>query len=187
MTVRGPRPDARWRDHAAMHASNASVSPSHTKHRSPHGGTAAGARSVKREFGHSSGRWKLIMCLPAYTDTIANGLFDFGPVDPATYRLRVVGKSGWRTSFPGSTVTNTATLDSNTAPAGDGGRPSTDTDPADVTVFTNSIAGFVYRDLNNNGVFDPGEPSAVSDIHGHYEINGLAPGPYTVRAVQPAG
>lgn len=45
----------------------------------------------------------------------------------------------------------------------------------------------VYADLNNNGVLDPGEPSAVTDIHGNYEINGLAPGTYTIRTVTPAG
>jgi len=35
--------------------------PSQTKHRSPHGGFAAGARSVNVVFCHSAGRWKLII------------------------------------------------------------------------------------------------------------------------------
>jgi subtilisin-like proprotein convertase family protein len=45
----------------------------------------------------------------------------------------------------------------------------------------------VYSDLNNNGVLDPGEPSTTTESHGLYEIAGLAPGTYTIRAVPPAG
>ncbi len=50
-------------------AFNAAAVPSHTKHRSPHGGLAAGARSVNDAFCQSDGRWKLIIWSPTYTDT----------------------------------------------------------------------------------------------------------------------
>jgi protocatechuate 3,4-dioxygenase beta subunit len=39
----------------------------------------------------------------------------------------------------------------------------------------------VYLDLNNNGVRDIGEPTAVTDTNGQYFFGGLAGGTYTVR------
>jgi choice-of-anchor A domain-containing protein/RHS repeat-associated protein len=44
-----------------------------------------------------------------------------------------------------------------------------------------------YLDLNNNGQPDPGEPTAVSDVNGHYSFANLAPGTYTVREEQQPG
>jgi hypothetical protein len=44
----------------------------------------------------------------------------------------------------------------------------------------------VYLDTNNNGVYDAGEPSAVTDQNGSYQIGALGAGDYTVRvAAQP--
>lgn len=45
----------------------------------------------------------------------------------------------------------------------------------------------VYIDTNGNGQLDSGEPSAVSDATGHYEIANVAPGTYTVRQVAVSG
>lgn len=46
----------------------------------------------------------------------------------------------------------------------------------------------LYVDLNNNGVFDGGEPTAVSDKDGNYSITAtLNNGSYSVREVVPAG
>jgi len=55
----------------------------------------------------------------------------------------------------------------------------------------------IYVDLNKNGRFDAGEPTAITqadnpatknvDETGWYEIKGLGPGTYTVREVVPAG
>jgi streptogramin lyase len=39
----------------------------------------------------------------------------------------------------------------------------------------------VYVDLNNDGNFDAGDPSAVTNAVGYYVINGVAPGAYPVR------
>lgn len=57
---------------------------------------------------------------------------------------------------PGSTVTNTARLNYDTAPTN--GRPETpiDTNLVSFTINTNSIAGQTYRDSNNNGIYEPG-------------------------------
>ena len=41
----------------------------------------------------------------------------------------------------------------------------------------------VYLDDNNNGQFDPGEPSQVTDDNGAYGFTGLMPGNYAVREV----
>src|SRR5579862_7662411 len=45
----------------------------------------------------------------------------------------------------------------------------------------------VFLDLNNNGVFNAGEPSVLSNLVGDYVFTGLAPGNYVVGAVTPAG
>ncbi|HJT36286.1 MAG TPA: DUF4214 domain-containing protein [Pirellulales bacterium] len=39
----------------------------------------------------------------------------------------------------------------------------------------------VYIDLNNNGRFDPGEPTSTPDQNGNYQFALAAPGTYTVR------
>src|SRR5262249_18330771 len=72
------RPPSRWTGPSATaaptsvnKACNASTVPSHTKHRSPQGGTAAGARNVNASRRHTSGRCRLIICCPARTRTTA--------------------------------------------------------------------------------------------------------------------
>ena len=51
----------------------------------------------------------------------------------------------------------------------------------------NPLAGqVVFVDLKGDGTLDPGDPSAVTDASGFYQIGGVAPGTYTVRlAVSP--
>jgi hypothetical protein len=44
-----------------------------------------------------------------------------------------------------------------------------------------------YADLNNNGIYDTGEPSGFANAHGDYSINGLAPGTYIIREVRQEG
>ncbi|MCA9185751.1 MAG: VCBS repeat-containing protein [Planctomycetales bacterium] len=43
----------------------------------------------------------------------------------------------------------------------------------------------IYVDLDNNGVLDIGEPSAVTDAAGNYTIGGLPPGTFIVREIAP--
>ncbi len=45
----------------------------------------------------------------------------------------------------------------------------------------------VYLDTNNNGVFNPGEPSVLTDAKGHYSFSKLPPGTYYVRQVPQPG
>ncbi len=50
------------------------------------------------------------------------------------------------------------------------------------------LAGVTFfLDANNNGVLDPGETSTVTDASGNYTFDGLLPGIYLVREVQPSG
>lgn len=45
----------------------------------------------------------------------------------------------------------------------------------------------VYIDVNNDGVWQAGEPSTFTNELGEYVLGGLEPGEYIVRAVAPAG
>ena len=43
----------------------------------------------------------------------------------------------------------------------------------------------VYLDLNNDGILDAGEPTAVTDANGFYEFTDQLPGDYVIREVEP--
>ena len=111
-------------------------------------------------------------------------------------------------ALPGATVTNTATV---TAPAGVtetniNNNSATDIDT--ISVSLRSISGFVFVDLNRNGIRDAGEPpisgvslsligtdnfnnpvarSVLTNAAGRYDFDDLLPGVYTVRESQPPG
>jgi fimbrial isopeptide formation D2 family protein/uncharacterized repeat protein (TIGR01451 family) len=119
-------------------------------------------------------------------------------------------------ALPSQTITNTQNLTYRSAPASaqtiynNFSRPYTDSDPAAVVLNTNSISGVIYRDLNNNGIYEPGTESLITDsidlvlsgndnlgnpvtqnlnsTTGSYLFSGLRPGTYSIRQVnQPAG
>ena len=134
---------------------------------------------------------------------------------------------------PGQVVTNTASTTHTSLPGSPGqlstlntfayertGNPSDPggantyaaSDPATVTLFTNSLSGFVYADRNDDGIFQSGggtpEPpiaavtilltgtdhlgnpvtlSTTTIADGSYVFANLRPGTYTLTQVQPAG
>ncbi len=50
------------------------------------------------------------------------------------------------------------------------------------------LEGFtIYVDINNNNIFDTGEPNAITDDDGSYTIDNIPPETYTVREVQQPG
>lgn len=74
--------------------------------------------------------------------------------------------------------------------------------PPPVDTGTTSISGYLFHDLNTNGIFDPDEiglagwtvqvtgpvsQSTLSDGNGFYSFSGLPAGNYTLCVVPPAG
>ncbi|HEX4794527.1 MAG TPA: choice-of-anchor Q domain-containing protein [Humisphaera sp.] len=126
------------------------------------------------------------------------GYFEFAGLKAGTYTLRIVPITGLATTTPAvgsfaikltdaqtsannlfgeraiapatASISGTVFKDSN----GDGTRQSAEPGLSGWTVFA---------DLNDNGKLDAGEPSAKTTSGGHYAINGLEPGGYTIRVV----
>ncbi|MDB5356207.1 MAG: Cna domain protein [Phycisphaerales bacterium] len=44
-----------------------------------------------------------------------------------------------------------------------------------------------YADLNNDGIWEQGEPIAYADYNGYFKIDGLAAGKYAIREIRQAG
>lgn len=122
----------------------------------------------------------------------------------ATTHTSLPGAPGQRSALNGFAYERTGN------PADPGGAANTyaASDPAMVTLFTNSISGFVYVDRNDDGVFQPGElPIAGVTVtltgrdhlgndvtlttttlaDGSYVFDHLRPGTYTLTQTQPAG
>lgn len=110
------------------------------------------------------------------------------------------------TNFTNTTISNTATV-ATTDPDTDSTNNSA-TETTNVQVLPSSIAGFVYVDLNDNGVMDAGESgiegvtltltgtdasgaavnlTTTSDTDGSYVFDELIQGTYALTETQPAG
>lgn len=129
-------------------------------------------------------------------DGLYPGLYRVEEIQPEGYYdgLDRPGSLGGLAHNPGDAITGIAVL-----PADRG----TDYDFGEL--LPASLSGRVYSDLNTNCQDDPGEPgipgvivelyradgtrvaTAVTDSHGRYRFDGLAPGIYTLREIQPAG
>jgi fimbrial isopeptide formation D2 family protein/uncharacterized repeat protein (TIGR01451 family) len=155
--------------------------------------------------------------------------FPSGSTSTLTFQATLNG-----TTSPGQTVTNTATVTYTSLPGvvttpqstyhsastertgnpGDPGTPNgsvndySTSGSAAVTVYTDTLSGFVYDDVNNNGQLDAGEAgisavlltltgtdnlgnavnrTATTDAAGAYSFPLLRPGSYTVQETQPPG
>lgn len=80
--------------------------------------------------------------------------------------------------LPGNTIINTANVswDSFYVPSSTDpmvSRNYTDSDPANVTLNTNSISGFIYVDLNDNGVYEPGSGETLITESVTLQLTGL--------------
>jgi hypothetical protein len=128
--------------------------------------------------------------------TNANGAYKFSNLPAGTYNVRHVVKPGYIDTAPVRAV-HKVTLASGQNVTGKA-----------FGTGMSRIGGFVYRDLNGNGVkdpedkgmggvrvyldankngkFDPGERSMLTDILGRYGFVGLTNGTYRVREVVPA-
>lgn len=139
------------------------------------------------------------------TITVGGPILALGSTLTITYQARLTP-----TALPGATIPNTAALDYVSVPVG--GRDYDDDDDAVITVNSNSLGGLIYRDLNNNGIYEPGAgetlvagqsiqirltgtdlagnpvDTTLSTSSGSYSFTGLRPGSYTVtQLTQPTG
>ena len=59
--------------------SSSAALPPQTMQKSPHGGTARGARSVNSPLSQISGRWRLILASPKWTEQMRSPSFTWKP------------------------------------------------------------------------------------------------------------
>ncbi|HEX4794890.1 MAG TPA: SdrD B-like domain-containing protein [Humisphaera sp.] len=139
-----------------------------------------------------------------FADVIGN--YSIKGLKPGTYIIREVRQDGWTRTTPAGawplgyykvtvkanqTVTGVNFGNSNLNHAKgsisgtifndiNGDRLQDNGEPA--------LAGWqAYVDLNDNGVYDSGEPIATADKNGHYTITGLQQGGYVVREIRRDG
>ncbi|MEZ6039830.1 MAG: Ig-like domain-containing protein [Planctomycetaceae bacterium] len=145
---------------------------------------------------------------PTETSTVTDtdGNYSFISLAAGDYEVTEVIPAGWDVS---------PTYDSRQTVAVRGGRNSTANDFANFTVENGSIRGTVwndlfrdgirnsdisgaftdpglagwtvYLDMNRNGAFDSTEPTAITDVDGHYLFPGLQVGEYEVIEIVPTG
>lgn len=127
-----------------------------------------------------------------------------------TYVVREVQPGGWASTVPapvpGQGAFYDVTLASNTSIVSDENFGNV---PIHVSTGSGQIVGSVYNDangnakrqknekplagvqvfvdLNDDGLFESGEPTATTDASGHYVISGLGAGTYNVDVTAPAG
>ena len=139
------------------------------------------------------------------TQTDATGHFRFAGVPAGTYTLGEQLQAGWTQTTPGGGGTYTVTVQSGkgTFPMMFGNRQSggTTTDGkicgskwhdlnGDSIPDLNEpwLAGWkIFLDSNQNGRWDAGEPSQLTDASGSFEFTGLAVGTYTVAEEMQSG
>ena len=144
----------------------------------------------------------------ATSTTGQNGAYQFMGLCLGTYYVEAVTPTGYIATAPCSTD-ETISGDSNCSPAGvtlptDAGSNQT-IDFGFVTPCMGAIGDFVWRDGNQNGIQDAGEPgisgvsvklldgtgktlaATTTDGNGYYQFGGLCAGSYSVEVTTPIG
>ena len=130
--------------------------------------------------------------------TDSGGNYKFTGLLPATYRIRRLIPSGWRSSAPSAGYHSvTIQVGVNTTGKNFG---LTQTTLVSGSVFNDAnsnalrdsgesgLSGWrVYVDANRNGVLDAGERSVLTNSNGDWSFNALAAGTYQIRIVQQSG
>ena len=128
-----------------------------------------------------------------FTYTAEDGSYTLIGLEPGTHSVAEIAEGNWAQTTAGPSG-STYTLELASGEVADGisfgnaqvGRVSGTVwyegeEPFGIMGWT------VYLDDNGNGVLDPGEPSTLTDVDGHYSFVGLDPGTYRVAQVVPAG
>ncbi len=144
----------------------------------------------------------------ATTTTGADGTYTFNDVVAGTYRVVEVQPSSHAdgTDYPGTGTTVTAGLNDIMTVVLTAGGASTGNDFGErVIVPVGAISGYVYADVNNDGVKDSGEApigsvslrlldstgavvaNTTSGPDGFYSFGNIVAGDYTIVEVQPSG
>jgi hypothetical protein len=128
--------------------------------------------------------------------TDAKGRFNFS-VLPGTYRIRISGAgAGWYWTYPSAKGVATITVKAGQNVAGVAFGLTTYTTISGTIkggISTSKFSGTdlsgwrVFLDVNKNGLFDDSEPSALTDKDGNYSLEGITPGKYKIRLVNPGG
>ncbi|MDD2836095.1 MAG: SdrD B-like domain-containing protein, partial [Methanothrix sp.] len=132
-----------------------------------------------------------------YVITDANGDYTLAYLAPGTYKVREVLKTGWTQTTPAGNLHTVVLTDSNIVDKNFGNRGAlsiSGTKFNDLDGDGSKDAGEsgladwkIYCDSNNDGVFQDGEISAITDANGDYTLANLVPGTYIVREVQKIG
>lgn len=153
------------------------------------------------------------------TTTDGNGAYRFDKLRPGVYRIDEVQPAGWETTknSAGQVSRGSSTPETRGTVVGDSivninlsgceSGVNFNFGERKVEVLRNSISGYVYHDVNNNGIREAGEPGipgvtimlqgtltgggsvgliTTTDATGKYVFNDLLPGEYTILEVQPS-
>jgi hypothetical protein len=130
----------------------------------------------------------------------ASGDYDIIDVNTGDYKVREVSQALWNCTSP-SPCYYDETFSSGSALSGKdfGNHPDATASSASGTKWQdnngdgtrdpgdNGLAGWTfYVDYDDDGNFDPGEPSGVSDSNGDFTIGGIAVGSYKIREISQA-
>jgi protocatechuate 3,4-dioxygenase beta subunit len=128
--------------------------------------------------------------------TNSKGQYSFSAAQAGLYRIRLLAPEGFRQTSPGRLYYDIATDGNDDHAANDFGLTTTAVVRGNVFDDTNAdgarqvteqgLAGVrVYIDENNNGEFDSGERSRITNRVGDWRFAGLEPGRYRIRIDSP--
>jgi hypothetical protein len=131
--------------------------------------------------------------------TDSAGRYSF-QVPPGTYQVREVVPSGWSQTFPsggfhsvsvpspGALISGIDFGNQRIAARIEGFKFNDANGNGILDSGESGVSGVtIFLDLDDDGQFDQGEPSTVTDSFGDYVFGNLSPGSYVVREVVPSG
>lgn len=137
------------------------------------------------------------------TTTNASGVYTLSNLSAGTYKVREIVPGGWSQTFPTNNFGLNVTITTGQNATGKNFLVKQN------TTTTGSISGFVYNDLDGDGVkdtnesgvsgrtvfidldndsaLDANEKSTTTNASGQYTLSSLSAGTYKVRTIKPSG